>query len=149
MLHEYCALQTWRKDLILRRNIKILNNSFWNLVKTIISWIGFVSRISAWSDQNLGFLITVKFWICALFSDTPSRTWTLYWYFLGALMHTISWEKETILVLSNNSVSQASAYRESVTGSVIQATGTVELEDGLRTEVIDVTFWRPCGGRIY
>ena len=64
-------------------------------------------------------------------------------------MHTISWEKETILVLSNNSVSQASAYRESVAGSVIQDTGTVALEDGSRTEVIHGCFWRPCSGRIY
>ena len=38
-------------------------------------------------------------------------------------------------------------YRESVAGSVIQATGTVEFEDGLRTGVLPGGCWCPCGGR--
>ena len=37
--------------------------------------------------------------------------------------------------------------RESVAGSVIQATGTVEFEDGLRTGVLPGGCWCPCGGR--
>ena len=37
-------------------------------------------------------------------------------------------------------------YRESVAGSVIQATGTVEFEDGLRTGVLPGGCWCPCGG---
>jgi hypothetical protein len=36
---------------------------------------------------------------------------------------------------------------ESVAGSVIQATGTVEFEDGLRTGVLPGGCWCPCGGR--
>ena len=39
------------------------------------------------------------------------------------------------------------AHRESVAGSVIQATGTVEFEDGLRTGVLPGGCWCPCGGR--
>ena len=38
-------------------------------------------------------------------------------------------------------------HRESVAGSVIQATGTVEFEDGLRTGVLPGGCWCPCGGR--
>ena len=37
--------------------------------------------------------------------------------------------------------------RESVAGSVIQASGTVEFEDGLRTGVLPGGCWCPCGGR--
>ena len=40
-------------------------------------------------------------------------------------------------------------YRESVAGSVIQATGTVEFEDGLRTGVLPGGCWYPCGGCTY
>ena len=42
-----------------------------------------------------------------------------------------------------------SYHRESVAGSVIQATGTVEFEDGLRTGVLPGGCWYPCGGRTY
>ena len=35
----------------------------------------------------------------------------------------------------------------SVAGSVIQATGTVEFEDGLRTEVLQEDSWCPYSGR--
>ena len=38
-------------------------------------------------------------------------------------------------------------YLESVVGSVIQATGTVEFEDDLRTRVLPGGCWYPCGGR--
>ena len=38
-------------------------------------------------------------------------------------------------------------YRESVAGSVIQATGTVEFEDGLRTGVLQEDCWCPYSGR--
>ena len=37
--------------------------------------------------------------------------------------------------------------RESVAGSVIQATGTVEFEDGLRTGVLQEDSWCPYSGR--
>ena len=37
--------------------------------------------------------------------------------------------------------------RESVAGSVIQATGTVEFEDGLRTGVLQEDSWCPYIGR--
>ena len=40
-------------------------------------------------------------------------------------------------------------YRESVAGSVIQASGTVEFEDGLRTGVLLGGCWCPWGGRTY
>ena len=40
-----------------------------------------------------------------------------------------------------------SSYRESVAGSVIQATGTVEFEDGLRTGVLQEDCWCPYSGR--
>ena len=36
---------------------------------------------------------------------------------------------------------------ESVSGSVIQATGTVEFEDGLRTGVLQEDSWCPYSGR--
>ena len=39
--------------------------------------------------------------------------------------------------------------RGSVVGSVIQATGTVEFEDGLRTGVHLGGCWCHCGGRTY
>ena len=39
------------------------------------------------------------------------------------------------------------AYRESVAGSIIQATGTVEFEDGLRTRVLLGGCWCPKSGR--
>ena len=39
------------------------------------------------------------------------------------------------------------SYRESVAGSVIQASGTVEFEDGLRTGVLQEDCWCPCGVR--
>ena len=39
--------------------------------------------------------------------------------------------------------------QESVAGSVIQATGTVEFEDGLRKGVFLVGCWCPWGGRTY
>ena len=38
-------------------------------------------------------------------------------------------------------------HRESVVGSVIQATGTVEYEDGLRTGVLQEDSWCPYSGR--
>ena len=44
---------------------------------------------------------------------------------------------------------KSSVYRESVAGSVIQATGTVEFEDGLRTGVLHGGCWCPWGGRTY
>ena len=53
-------------------------------------------------------------------------------------------------VQQNGNISLASKliiYRESVAGSVIQATGTVEFEDGLRTGVLPGGCWCPCGGR--
>ena len=37
--------------------------------------------------------------------------------------------------------------RESVAGSVIQATGRVEFEDGLRTGVLQEDSWCPYSGR--
>ena len=37
-------------------------------------------------------------------------------------------------------------YRESVVGSVIQATGTVDFEDGLRTGVLQEDCWCPYSG---
>ena len=40
-------------------------------------------------------------------------------------------------------------YRETVASSVIQATGMVEFEDGLRTGVLPGGCWYPCGGRTY
>ena len=40
-------------------------------------------------------------------------------------------------------------YRESVVGSVIQASGTVEFEDGLRTGVLLGGYWCPWGGHTY
>ena len=40
-------------------------------------------------------------------------------------------------------------YWEFVAGSVIQATGTAEFEDGLRTGVLPESCWYPCGGCIY
>ena len=43
-------------------------------------------------------------------------------------------EKKNKFSLTNN----LGCNQESVTGSVIQATGTVEFEDGLRTEDIEV-----------
>ena len=36
---------------------------------------------------------------------------------------------------------------ESVADSVIQATGTLEFEDGLRTGVLPGACWYPCGAR--
>ena len=39
------------------------------------------------------------------------------------------------------------SYWEFVAGSVIQATGTVEFEDGLRTGVLQEDCWCPCGVR--
>ena len=47
----------------------------------------------------------------------------------------------------NRSALTPSHYRESVAGSVIQATGTVEFEDGLRTGVLQEDSWCPYSGR--
>ena len=42
--------------------------------------------------------------------------------------------------------SRETQYWESVAGSVIQATGTVEFEDGLRTGVLQEDSWCPYSG---
>ena len=45
--------------------------SLQNFVKINISWVGFVTKMSVWSDKNRGFLRTVNFWVCALFIIHP------------------------------------------------------------------------------
>ena len=57
-----------------------------------------------------------------------------YWYILGTQCHNHQ-QLCTVFQLG------------SVAGSVIQATGTVEFEDGLRTGVLPGGCWCPCGGR--
>jgi len=46
-----------------------------------------------------------------------------------------------------NCANTTAGYRESVAGSVIQATGTEEFEDGLRTGVLQEDSWCPYSGR--
>ena len=54
-----------------------------------------------------------------------------------------------LLISSKRSLSNTSfGYRASVAGAVIQATGTVEFEDGLRTGVFQEDCWCPYSGRI-
>ena len=49
--------------------------------------------------------------------------------------------------MAQQSKQDSSGYWESVAGSVIQATGTVEFEDGLRTGVLQEDCWCPYSGR--
>ena len=60
----------------------------------------------------------------------------------------ISSQKFVLIGLSNvlKSTWQIKAYKESLVDSVIQATGTVEFEDGLRTGVHLGGCWCPWGG---
>ena len=58
------------KNLAINKKSTIVVQSLWNLVKIFTSWVLYVTRISAWLDQNCGFFINSqvfsqckKFWI--------------------------------------------------------------------------------------
>ena len=65
-------------------------------------------------------------------------------------MHRVSTKVSTVNFSCNKNISILyipKVYRESVAGSVIQATGTVEFEDGLRMGVHQEDGWCPYSGR--
>ena len=63
-------------------------------------------------------------------------------------MHSFYFSYKIFVNPTNISPINLMNYLESVTGSVIQATGTVEFEVGLRTGVLQEDCWCPYSGHI-
>ena len=61
-------------------------------------------------------------------------------------MHSFYFSYKIFVAPTNISPINLLNYLESVTGSVIQGTGTVEFEDGLRTGVLQEDCWCPYSG---
>ena len=75
-------------------------------------------------------------WKLFFFGEISKMSWFLD-FVLNFLFLLISFDLDNVFTLV--------CSRESVAGSVIQATGKVEFEDGLRTGVLPGGCWYPCG----
>ena len=113
--------------MVLRSNFKLENDSKLIISSIYVIFIPILTISNEWFGRKVWFHI--KFYLIKWFSGCSHYVATFLRIFLFSLK---------ILM-----------YRESLVGSVIQTTGTVEFEDGLGIGVLPGGCWCPWGGCTY